>query len=509
MLVLDNFITQAQVMNSIESIKSQIKNHDNGIPIWDVSNGIAVIILMIMIFFVILQGISYIANYRKIRKNWNQYRCNPSIMPLASIYGYDPQENFQFCMGKIFETHSSDFTSSFTTMLRGLTGVMGTLLGSMNSMRLSIATMGGGLNVIFQEFTDRIRTFFFKVRVSAITIKQLMYRLYATFFAVIYMGLSAITGMNSLGNTVLFKFLDTFCFHPETKIQVRDRGLIPIQSVQIGDILERGGERVTATFQFFSDGQPMVYIPIYNNNDEYIDNIHVSTNHYIRSYGKWVKAIDYPDAIPVGPWKGGAATPLICLNTDKHTITFSDTIVFADYDETTDGDMETMTHLQRQVNGNFASDLPAPISVVAEGGSQAPKNFTEYSPVLSPTTEIILKTGEAVPVRSVRLGDYLSTNSQVVGIIQKEITEYCVLDGVEITPSTLVWQNSVWERAGNFLPVHTYSADSPRILTGLFASHNCQIELANGHIIRDYLEVFSPDSEQAYSKALEKISARL
>jgi len=141
-------------------------------------------------------------------------------MPFATLYGFDAAENFQFCMGKVFEEHSGDYTSSFTTMLRGLTGVLGTLLGSLNSMRLSIATMGGGINVIFQEFTDRIRQFFFRVRVSAITIKQLMYRLYATFFPrfLIHPGFTYIS--RAVGLTrMTFPFL--ICTYPSLRMVFR------------------------------------------------------------------------------------------------------------------------------------------------------------------------------------------------------------------------------------------------------------------------------------------------
>ena len=143
----------ASAANSIDSLRTQYKMLDLGTSLWDVSNGIAVILFMLIIFGIIFYGVNSLSNISKIRKNWSEYRCSPSIMPFTTLYGYDAAENFQFCMGKVFEEHSGDYTSSFTTMLRGVTGVLGTLLGSLNSMRLSIATMGGGINVIFQEFT--------------------------------------------------------------------------------------------------------------------------------------------------------------------------------------------------------------------------------------------------------------------------------------------------------------------------------------------------------------------
>jgi len=481
--------------NSIEGLKSQYRILEQGNALWDVSNGIAVIIFMLIIFSLILTFITSLSNVAKIRRNWPQYRCNPSIMPFATLYGFDAAENFQFCMGKVFEEHSGDYTSSFTTMLRGLTGVLGTLLGSLNSMRLSIATMGGGINVIFQEFTDRIRQFFFRVRVSAITIKQLMYRLYATFFAVIYMGLSALTGMQSLSNTVLFKFLDTFCFSPDTLIEVQDKGFIPIKSVKIGDVLLPGKETVTATFEFLADGQPMVLIPRQDKSGSAY--IHVSTNHYIRWNGKWIQSRDYPEAVLYTPWSGGKHLPLICLNTDSHTITFNDLLIFSDYDETAIGDNETMENLQNIVN-NTATGAAAQSANL----SNISYEFSEYSPTISPETKICLKNGEKISACNISIGQKLSTNYRVVGIVKKQITEYCELEKSVISASTLLWRHSTlsWQRAGEIFPIKRFS--TPQIFIGIFVESSSQIELADGNYIRDYLEVFSPDSEEVYTRYL-------
>ena len=133
------------------------------------------------------------------------------------------------------------------------------------------------------------------------------------------------------------------------------------------------------------------------------------TNHYILQNGAWVQARDFPGAIEASPWKGGKNLPLICLNTDKNRITFNHQLVFSDYDETTLGDQKTMCCLQNTVN-NIDKDLPIPY------------NFSEYSPAMSPNTKICLKNGARIPIKSVAIGDVLSTNYRVVGIINKEIT---------------------------------------------------------------------------------------
>jgi hypothetical protein len=180
------------------------------------------------------------------------------------------------------------------------------------SIKNVIASLGGGINVIFQEFTDRISMFFFKLRVSAINIKSLFGRMYAILFSVMYMGLSGITGMSSFTNTFLFSFLNTFCFPGETKINIVGKGDIPIKDIKIGDVISAStgtdNSIVTATFRFFSKGQPMVKL----------GSVTVSTNHYVYYLGKPIKAGNHPLAQKIDDWD--SEEPLYCLNTSNNKI---------------------------------------------------------------------------------------------------------------------------------------------------------------------------------------------
>jgi hypothetical protein len=322
-----------------------------------------------------------------------------------------------------------------------------------------------------------------------------MYRLYATFFAVMYIGLSAITGMQSLGNTTLFKFLDTFCFDPKTAVNVEGRGYIPIESIQIGDILLPGRETVTARFKFFANGQPMVLLPRDDFEESGQSFIKISTNHYILHKNKWIKAGDHPNILTTFDWMGGTQSPLICLNTDYNTITFNPNCIFADYDETATGDTYTMRTLQRQLNGSSSSTGTDSLTHMY--------NFSEYSPTISLGTRIKMNNQASIPIESLHLGDILSTNYKIVGIIHKQVKEWCYLGKNRISASSLIWKPELiqWRRAGEFLPV--YKSPDPEIFIGLFVENLSQIELADGTFIRDYIEIFSPDSEAAYSAALE------
>lgn len=442
--------------------------------LWSFNTALFVIIFVMIVIFILTFGLNKIFNVRKIKNNWAEERCNPMIMPFASIFGHNTKENFEFCMGKVFNTHSMPFFGSIAAMFSHFTGLLQMIFDSISSLRNIIASLGGGVNVVFQEFTERISIFFFKLRLTAIHIKTLMGRMYAIMFSVMYMGLSAITGVTSFTNTFLFSFLNVFCFPKDTLIEVLGKGKIPIKEIKIDDILLPTNSKVNGTFKFYARGQPMVKI----------DSIIVSTNHYIIYNGKPIKAENHPRAIKIGIWDSDE--PLYCLNTSNNKIPI-DELVFLDYDETSEGDKDTMNDIQRRINSDKIENN---------------YKFIEYCPAIF--EETIIKTIEGnKKAKDIKIGDKLITGSEVIGLIRRKVNEYCKLsDGIITTPSTLFWDKKTnsWKRFGEHFEFIKESLE----LVSFIVTPNSQIELENGLRIRDYMELCSPDSEIHYSKYLEK-----
>lgn len=441
--------------------------------LWSFNNALFFVIFIFILIFVGIFGLTSVFDVKKIKNNWANERCSPMIMPFASFFGHDTKENFEFCMGKVFNTHAAPVFGSIGVIFSHFTGLLQMIFNAVSSLRNIIASLGGGINVVFQEFTERISSFFFKLRLSAIHIKTLISRMYAILFSVMYMGMSGITGMTSFTNTFLFSFLDTFCFPENQEINIQGKGLVPIKEVKIGDVIEPSGSRVTATFKFYSRGQPMVKLGPVN----------VSTNHYVMYLGKAIKAGDHPYAIKNGTWESDK--PLYCLNTHDNKITI-DGFQFLDYDETTTGDKETMNFIEGKINSTCVTKE---------------YNFTEYGPAIDESMKVLTVDGLKL-AKELKIGDKLVTGSEVVGVIRKEVGEVCRLEnGKTITPSCLRWNEKTnkWERIGDSIK----HEKEVKELVSFIVVPNSQIELEDGIRIRDYMELCSPDSEMYYSKRLE------
>jgi len=445
-----------------------------GPTVWNLFNAIAFLMIINILIFTALFGMNQIDNYNEVRANWKDYRCQPTIMPFASFYGFNTVDNFQFCLKSIFSGHAMEITAPFNSILGFFGKILKKIAGVINSIRTSIATAVSGIFTIFQDFTDRIANFFFQLRISAIRIKTMLMRMHAIMFSVIYMGTSAIKAGSNFSNTFLFKFLDTFCFPPETPVSVENKGIVSIYQVKIGDVLLPGRNRVTAKFHFAAQGQPMVQLK----------DVCVSTNHYLEHNGSWIQAGEHPDAIPLGPYDRQS---LICLNTDTHIIPIRD-YMFRDYDETAEADQATMHFIETQLNGR-----PSPIS-----------SLTENSPTFHPLTQVKLYDGSLCKVKDLQVTMRLSTGDRVTGLIHKEIQEYCFLSHSErIGSATLVWDIDKWTRAANMYPTLRY--EKPVVFIGLIVTTSSQIELASGRRVRDYLELCSPDAETFYAEKMESL----
>jgi hypothetical protein len=447
--------------------------------LWSFTNALFFLILLILVAFGIVFGLNKLIDIKKIKENWGENRCSPLIMPFASFFGHDTSENFQFCMGKIFNNFSTPFFGSIGSIFGQFTELLQSIFNSVNSIRTIIASLGGGINVIFQEFTERISNFFFKLRLSAIRLKALFARMYAILFSVMYMGMSGITGMTSFTNTFLFSFIDTFCFPGETPVLVKEADIIkkvPIKDVKIGDVLMPGYTTVTATFRFYSRGQAMVKL----------GSIVVSTNHYVMHEGKPIMAGEHPHAIPMGPWDSDEL--LYCLNTTDHTIPM-DYLTFLDYDEAPECDAQTLQWIEEKIN--------------AKKSTGKDYSYADACFAINETAKIKTMMGLKA-AKDIQIGDELTTGSKVTGIIRRQVSEVCSLaKDIYVTPATLYWnqESNEWKRMGEH---RAYQKTADEFLSFVVIP-NSQIELEDGTRIRDYMEVCSPDSEQYYSAHLESI----
>jgi hypothetical protein len=431
------------------------------------------ILLTTIIFISVIFGLSKAMDIHEVKVNWAKYRCRPDVMLTASLYGHNASENLEYCLKNTFDGYAFGFTLPLYSFMGMFVNILVTLLSSINSIRMIFATIVGSFTKIFSEFSSRFKALFYTIQNSAFRIKFLMGRIFATMNAIIFMGMSGIKAGQNLGNTTLFKFLDFICFDPDTPVEIEGRGTIAIKDVVIGNVF-KGKHRVTSLFRFWGDGQTMCKL----------GNCIVSTNHYVLYKNRWIHAADHPDAERIEPWAGGIERPLICFNTNTHTFPVGG-YTFRDYDESDNGDLETMKYVMKCLN---------------RGEEETTVKAGDYTTCCHPDTEILLEDGSTTPAKEIRLGERLS-QGQVIGLIKKECTTCCWINGEAYGVGTTVWvdMERKWRRAADISPIVSCN---PTIFISYMVSPGATIETKVGTLFRDYFEIHQPEMEDAYTNVL-------
>lgn len=434
-------------------------------------------IVFIIILFNVFAG-GFLAN---IVNNWPKYRCNPMVMPFAGLFGYDATENFDFCMKNIFQSNAATVLGPVYGLMSSFTDIAGTISNSANSFRYLIANLLNGMERLMSSYRDRFQGLLFAIRMSYIKMFNLMGRLYGTFYAIIFIGLSGLKAADNIANNDLVSFLLEFCFDPNTPIIMADGTIKPLNTIQIGDKLKSingTNPTVISLFKFNGSNTPMVKIG---------DTL-VSKEHFVQYNGNWRKSCEHPSAI-----EAESIPELICLNTDIHILEINGTI-FSDYDESNNSHVISSTQ-------NLAEKLLN--SGLYDIGNELTSN---YDLGLDPNMPVILENGVSKKISEIIIGDKLLGGNIVLGLVKESCERIVNMpNGFMVSTSQLVWDTTanLWRRAAFVYPTKCEKLEEPVILHHLVTSNN--IIESTEFLFRDYREVNEPDMEKAYENNLTKL----
>lgn len=383
---------------------------------------------MSMIFLMILCiglfiGLESMSSAAQTSNNWSDVRCEPQNMLLAGLYGHDANENFQYCLQQIIQGSTKSSTAPFAQGMGGFTSVLQNLMSSANSFRTTLATMAGGIIKIIGEFKSRMTALMGRVKLTASRMKAMMYRVYGTMFAVMYMGMSAQTGIANFGDTFIFKFIDTFCFAPDTRVIMANESEELISNLKLGNML-KGGSVVEAIIE--CPGSSDIY-EIYG--------IRVSGRHRVWSFNlnQFTRVKDHPDAK-----KSSIPEPvlwtLITSNREIPVKGLDKVVRFADWEELPDTYNASISWdviVQQILNKNIEN-------------TRVPTS----APCIDKAILVYKHQAGLTPIGLVQKGDWIHDSNkwvQVTGRCEREVHTYIGTLGNRITDGTWILDNGRWK----------------------------------------------------------------
>ena len=192
------------------------------------------------LIYVIL--VFYYSQLNDIKKQWPKYRCNPTYMLLAD----DIQENFTYCVQTVQTNFIGHLLQPLEFTTSSLSGMMGGFMDEINSIRGMISKMRDftssstkgiysifiNLIIQFQKITIGIKDTFQKLLGILVTIVNIIRGLMLTTES----GWAGPPGqmVRSLGGLA--------CFHPETKIKLKDGSVYSMKNLPLGAELSDGGK---------------------------------------------------------------------------------------------------------------------------------------------------------------------------------------------------------------------------------------------------------------------------
>jgi hypothetical protein len=166
------------------------------IPSWFQGLNSIILIVFLTAFITLIVILFGMKNY--IQHNWDNFRCNPLIIPFAGFFGKNSAKNFTECLGKTVKTSSSKILTPWSDRMNMLGGAFAALdfsVGQSTYMfNFEQANMKSALGNVLGRLTDVSTT----AQLLMMKIKSIFQKIIALYIALLYAAWSIMNGMKGI-----------------------------------------------------------------------------------------------------------------------------------------------------------------------------------------------------------------------------------------------------------------------------------------------------------------------
>lgn len=438
---------------------------------------------LFLLTFAFSLGIGFLfatTDRQDVMAHWDEKRCNLPVMLFGNFYKPAENskseiqfatENFQFCASKIAEEAMKVVSAPIMEVMNqqlDIFSVLGKILGGLREM---VGNFFRTFSTLLEGMFQRFMNISFEIRRIFIEFFQMMSRASAIGMSTVFAGMATIVGIQNVYDFIvkvvlivigimaaiiivlifiLFPVMPiilttisvmiaagigaagqnagVFCFTPSTRIKLNDGREVPIQSLNLDDILEHN-EVVQGILQ--TNGSTT---DIYQLGEVYVSGDHLV---FYEPLNEWICVKDHPHA-----HKQIKREPILyCLNTSTHTVQIGG-FRFSDWEElpeSSTGDWNTL------------------VAKILHGH---PATKTENYPLLSGAWSVKTPAGN-VRLRDIELGDTIMDEN---GSLTTVLGIYYGLDAITSTNKRYWMSDCIWIRAdGDWEQVGIRDSDVQRM----------------------------------------------
>lgn len=290
---------------------------------------IFIIFFALYIFNILVVGIA------KIQNDWPAYKCNPVVMPFASIFGYNTATNFTSCIQNIFSSYIGYILQPIHYLISGIGGVGSDLTNGLNDVRAFFDKIRSFITNIIQSVFGVFLSILIEFQRMTIELKDLFAKLVGILATLMFTVTGSIMTMNSAWNGPPGEMIRFLCFDPETKLRLADDSLVAMKDVPLNSIL-KSGNRVCSVMTISNlnkEGEQVEKMYCVKKGGEEGKDIIVSASHlvYNPAINHFVHVEDLGEAVE--EISGLKKYPVLsCLITSDHTIPIGEWI-FHDWED--------------------------------------------------------------------------------------------------------------------------------------------------------------------------------
>jgi len=300
---------------------------------------LSIIIVFIFIFLYIFNLV--VVGMQRIKDNWPVYRCQPLVMPFASIFGHDTGKNYAYCIQSMQKGFMDDLLKPLNFNVNILGDITSELTGTFNNFREFTKYFRFSMMDAFSNIFATLFNLMIEVQRTVINIKDMVGKVIGIMTTTLYVLDGSVMTMSSAWSGPPGQLVRALCFHPETKLDLKNGNKVSMKDVELNSIL-KNGTRVLSVMKISNlDENGTIIEKMYrvkrnikNNNDNDNDNdddyILVSGSHLI--YNPDSKQFVQVKDLPNSEISQVDCDVLSCLITSNHTIPIGDWI-FHDWED--------------------------------------------------------------------------------------------------------------------------------------------------------------------------------
>jgi len=226
-----------------------------------------------------------------IKKNWNEYRCNPLFMPFAD----NIEENFTYCVQNMQMNYMSYILQPLNYISSTLVDIGNNFNVDINGIRNMISVIRDFVSNIIESIFGVFMNLIVEMQKMTISIKDLVGKIIGVITVLLYVLSGSLQTMESLWNGPpgqMVKALGKGCFHPTTKLKMINGDLKEIQNLIIGDIL-KDGSIIDGIIKLKNRSKEEFYELIGEEVCDEKNKIYITGEHFIKWNKKFIKMKDY------------------------------------------------------------------------------------------------------------------------------------------------------------------------------------------------------------------------